>query len=51
MSQGDLDDKIIIQVALSQFLDENHARLPVSEYKIKDLPRQVSSADEEKILS
>ena len=43
VSQGDGYDKFIIQVGLSQYPDENQARLPESVNRVKDIPAQVGS--------
>ena len=39
VSKGDSNDKLLVQVALSQFLDHNSNNLPVSINRIKDIPR------------
>ena len=39
VSQGDNNDRLITQVALSRYPDENQNRLPASIYRIKDIPR------------
>ena len=50
MSQGYAYDKLIVQVALSQFPNENQVSLPVSINKVKDIPRQASSKAEAEII-
>ena len=50
MSQGDVFDKLLVQVALSQYEDVNQAKLPVSVNKSKDIPLQVASAEEAEIV-
>ena len=39
VSQGDKNDRLITQVALSRYPDENQNRLPESINRIKDIPR------------
>ena len=39
VSQGDNNDRLITQVALSRYPDENQNRLPASINRIKDIPR------------
>ena len=46
VSQGVERDKLIMQVALSQFVDQNKGRLPVTVNKIKDVPLQAKSKSE-----
>ena len=38
VSQGDENDKIIVQVGLARFPDEHQAKLPVSVNRVKDIP-------------
>ena len=46
MSQGFESDKLIVQVNLSQFLDEHGNKLPISLDRIKSIPVQVKSKAE-----
>ena len=39
VSQGDAYDRLVVQIALSMYPDENQNRLPVSVNRIKDIPR------------
>ena len=38
VSQGEAKDRLIVQVSLGQFPDENDNRLPISVNRIKEIP-------------
>ena len=46
VSQGEAKDRLIVQVSLHQFPDENNNRLPISVNRIKEIPLQFSSKSE-----
>ena len=46
VSQGEVADKLIVQVGLSDYPDEFDATLPASVNRVKDIPLQVSSQEE-----
>ena len=51
MSQDFENDRLIIQVALARFPDENQARLPEVVNKIKEIPRQIGSQGEAEVMN
>ena len=46
VSQGEAKDRLIVQVSLHQFPDDNDNRLPISVNRIKEIPLQFSSKSE-----
>ena len=51
VSSGDTADKLIVQVSLSKYPDENGAFLPASINRVKAIPLQFSSAEEAEIVA
>ena len=46
VSQGDYPDKLAVQASLSQFADKNGKSLEPRLIRTKDIPRQISTAEE-----